>query len=152
MRPFVVGLAMLVLAGCQKPDPRLSVPVDQLTPVDALELHASFFEVGPSKQAFPLLNERNRGYYFFPNGDVYYVALGTVAGSTLAHETYVVSPVESNRVCVSAVDGWSGSCMEIFEGPVPNTLVVIGEYGNGNEFRFVSQDYFEAPQPSNAGA
>lgn len=152
MRAFVVGLTMLVLAGCQKPDPQLSAPADQLTPVDALELHSSFFEADSSRRAFPLLNERNRGYYFFPNGDVRFVALGTKAGSRLAHDTHVVSPIEGNRVCVSEVGSWSGACMKIFEGPVPNTLVVIGKYGNGSEFNFVSQDYLKAPQPPNDGA
>ena len=149
MKRLLVGLAaVLFLAGCQQPEPQLDIPVDQLVPVDALELHSAYFASDRSRQAFPLLNDRNRGFYFFPDGYVRYVALGAVAGSGLAHDTYVIQPVEGNRVCVAAVSSWSGACMEIFEGAESNTLVVVGEYGNGYRFEFVSQDFLEAPQPS----
>lgn len=144
LRLLICLCVLFSVAACVQPEGQKTAARVE---VDALSLYDGFFEADPSRRVFPLVNDRGRGFYVFqePAGAVRYVALGTRAGSNLAHDVWV-SYVQDNVVCFSASGSWSGACVSLYESSQPGTLFVDGRFCNGYAFEYVTPAVEQAPQ------
>lgn len=109
-----------------------AAPPTQLPALDVTAAQRNWVATGA--RGVDILDQRNDGFRVFFDGKVEFYGPKRLSSDSVDTR---VTRIEGNKLCVAAVDSWSGACLEFFGDAGPDVHVVV-TYGNGYDWTYQS--------------